>query len=62
MISFQKTGLIAIIVLCLACKQEQPHKIQRPKDPWAFRSVLDKKPQLMISLTVPYTKYGREEC
>ncbi len=64
MISFQKTGLIAIIVLCLACKQEQPHKIQRPKDPWAFRSVLDKKPR-MLTLALDsecYAAYDLAHC
>jgi cytochrome c len=65
MISFQKTGFIAIIIFCLAaCTQKKTIKIQRPKDPWAFRSVLDKKPR-MLTLALDsacYVAYDLAHC
>ena len=65
MISFQKTGFIAIIVFCLAaCTHKKPAKIQRPGDPWAFRSVLDKKPRMLTLELNPecYVAYDLARC
>jgi cytochrome c len=65
MIRFQTTGFIAIIIFCLAaCTHKKPAKIQRPRDPWAFRSVLDKKPR-MLTLALDsacYVAYDLAHC
>ena len=65
MISFQKTSFIAIIIFCLAaCTHKKPATIQRPGDPWAFRSVLDKQPRMLTLVLNPecYVAYDLARC
>ncbi len=43
-----KTVLLALFLCTLAaCKNEASKEVRRPMDPWAFRSVLDKKPRML---------------
>ncbi|MEQ9441784.1 MAG: c-type cytochrome [Cyclobacteriaceae bacterium] len=47
-----------------ACGQEESREIQRPADPWAFRSVLDKQPR-MLTLALDsacYVAYDLTRC
>ncbi|MBS1576876.1 MAG: cytochrome C [Bacteroidetes bacterium] len=53
------------IIFCLqACKNNDIGKIQRPRDPWAFRSVLDKQPRILtLALdTECYVAYDLAHC
>src|SRR5438034_5320638 len=65
MIRSQTTRFVAIIILCLAaCTHKKSAKVQRPRDPWAFRSVLDKKPR-MLTLALDsecYAAYDLAHC
>ena len=65
MVSFLKTCLIAIIIFSLAaCTHKKTSNIKRPRDPWAFRSVLDKKPR-MLTLALDsecYAAYDLAHC
>src|SRR6476646_4256638 len=65
MISFLKTGFIAVTIFSLArCIQKKPSNIKRPKDPWAFRSVLDRRPR-MLALALDsecYVAYDLTHC
>ncbi|MEO6290103.1 MAG: c-type cytochrome [Ginsengibacter sp.] len=64
MIRLQYIVLIALIIFYLpACNQKSPN-IERPRDPWAFRSVLDKKPR-MLTLALDsacYVAYDLAHC
>ena len=65
MIRLHATGFIAIMIFCLAaCRQKESSKIQRPRDPWAFRSVLDKKPRMLtVALdSACYVAYDLAHC
>src|SRR5690349_10622372 len=65
MISSLKTRFIAVIVFSLAaCTQKESTKIQRARDPWAFRSVLDKKPRMLTLALNPecYVAYDLADC
>ena len=45
---YQFFFLIAIVISCsTACDRKKPDQIQRARDPWAFRSVLDKQPRML---------------
>ena len=65
MTRFQNILFIAVILCFLAaCGNEEPDKIQRPLDPWAFRSVLDKQPR-MLTLALDsacYVAYDLTQC
>lgn len=39
--------LLSLISLLSACKTEVVPEVERPMDPWAFRSVLDKRPRML---------------
>src|SRR5204862_1225839 len=62
---YQNLFCFAFIILCLAaCTQKKSAKIQRPRDPWAFRSVLDSKPR-MLTLALDsacYAAYDLAHC
>lgn len=64
MIKFQHRVLIGFIIVCLAAGCKKSGKIQRPRDPWAFRSVLDKKPRMLtLALdTACYVAYDLAHC
>lgn len=40
------SGLL-ILGFLAACGEEKPAEVQRPTDPWAFRSVLDQQPRML---------------
>lgn len=65
MAKFQNYLLIAVMICILAaCGKEEPNKIQRPKDIWAFRSVLDKQAR-MLTLALDsacYLAYDLTRC
>ncbi len=52
------------IFYCVACSDKKSATIQRPIDPWAFRSVLDKKPRMLtLALdTECYVAYDLANC
>ena len=55
---FSKSMLLLIIsAVLISCQQEERKEIHRPMDPWAFRSVLDKKPR-MITLALDSAFYA----
>src|SRR5437762_2309612 len=62
---YQNLFCFAFIVFCLAaCTHKESAKIHRPRDPWAFRSVLDKKPR-MLTLALDsacYAAYDLAHC
>ncbi len=65
MIRFLFMLLIATMIVHLAaCDTRTSHKRQRPIDPWAFRSVLDKKPRMLtLALdTACYVAYDLAHC
>ena len=56
--------IAAMIVHLVACDTKKSHTRQRPMDPWAFRSVLDKKPR-MLTLALDsacYVAYDLAHC
>ncbi len=56
--------VICIIFSLAACDNKKPGQSQRPRDPWAFRSVLDKKPR-MLTLALDsacYVAYDLAHC
>jgi cytochrome c len=58
-IAISTVGLVATAVLLLvlhSCNSKRPGSYQRPMDPWAFRSVLDKQPR-MLTLALDSTCY-----
>jgi len=61
MIRFQ--SIVFIIFFLAACNKKQ-REIQRPRDPWAFRSVLDKQPRMLtLALdTECYVAYDLANC
>ncbi len=64
MIRFQYIVFIAFIIFYLPACKKKPGNIQRPGDPWAFRSVLDKKPR-MLTLALDsacYVAYDLAHC
>ena len=65
MAKFQSSLLIAVMICILAaCGKEDPKNIQRPKDVWAFRSVLDKQAR-MLTLALDsacYLAYDLTRC
>lgn len=62
---FQNLVLIAVIIFCFAaCDNKKPDKYQRARDPWAFRSVLDRQPR-MLTLALDsecYVAYDLAHC
>lgn len=63
MVRFQYGFIIGGIIFCLAACGKKPVKI-RPQDPWAFRSVLDKKPR-MLTLALDsacFVAYDLQRC
>ena len=63
MIRFQCL-VFTVFIFCLAACNKRPGKIQRPKELWAFRSVLDKQPR-MLTLALDsecYVAYNLEHC
>jgi len=57
--------LIAVIIFCFAsCDKKRPDKFQRARDPWAFRSVLDKQPRMLTLALDPecYVAYDLAHC
>src|SRR5437867_5475120 len=63
MIRFQYI-VVAFVIFFLATCNEKPGKIQRPRDPWAFRSVIDKQPR-MLTLALDsefYITYDLAHC
>lgn len=57
-------GTIFLMILCLASCQQTEDTPSRPLDPWAFRSVLDKKPRMLtLALdTACYVAYDLSTC
>jgi cytochrome c len=56
--------IIFIIFFLAACSNKKSGKIQRPRDPWAFRSVIDKQPR-MLTLALDsecYVVYDLAHC
>ena len=54
--------MFIILFICSCSVREEKHS--RPRDPWAFRSVLDKKPRMLtIALdTACYVAYDLANC
>jgi cytochrome c len=65
MISFKNQLFISFLICFLAaCGDKKPDTIQRPRDPWAFRSVLDRQPR-MLTLALDsacYVAYDLARC
>ncbi|MEJ7831260.1 MAG: c-type cytochrome, partial [Segetibacter sp.] len=63
MIRFRYGFLIGLIILCSAACSKKSGK-KRPRDVWAFRSVLDKKPRMLtLALdTACYAAYDLAHC
>lgn len=65
MFNINRTIFIAIIALCFtACVHKETGRIKRPRQVWAFRSVLDKKPR-MLTLALDsacYAAYDLAHC
>jgi len=61
----QNLIFFVFIIFCLqACGKKDTSKIQRPRDPWAFRSVLNKQPR-MLTLALDsacYAAYDLAHC
>lgn len=38
---------VVMLFLTFSCSENRPYEIHRPMDPWAIRSVLDKKPRML---------------
>ena len=56
---------LAVIIICLAtCDNKESYDIQRARDPWAFRSVLDKRPRMLTLALNPecYVAYDLAHC
>ncbi len=56
--------IVIITFFLLACNKNQPAEFQRPRDPWAFRSVLDRQPR-MLTLALDaecYAAYDLAHC
>ncbi|MEX0883464.1 MAG: c-type cytochrome [Cyclobacteriaceae bacterium] len=47
---------LVVVILLFSCNGKSPGKIDRPLDPWAFRSVLDKQPR-MLTLALDSNMY-----
>ena len=60
----QKFIFLVSIFYCAACSDKKSATIQRPIDPWAFRSVLDMKPRMLtLALdTECYVAYDLANC
>jgi cytochrome c len=56
--------ITSIIFYLAACNKKQTAEFQRPRDPWAFRSVLDKLPRMLtVALdTECYVAYDLAHC
>src|SRR5215210_5296463 len=64
MIRFSYLTFITLIVIFITACNKKTRNIQRPKDPWAFRSVLDTKPR-MLTLALDsecYVAYDLAHC
>src|SRR5687767_9298883 len=62
---YQFCVVIAAIILCFtACDKKESNKFQRARDPWAFRSVLDKQPRMLTLALDPecYVAYDLAHC
>lgn len=62
---YQFCVLIAVIIFCVAsCDKKKSDKYQRARDPWAFRSVLDKQPRMLTLALDPecYVAYDLAHC
>src|SRR6267378_1178855 len=57
-------SIVYIIFYLTACNNKEPVKIQRPRDPWAFRSVIDKQPRMLTLALDPecYVAYDLAHC
>src|SRR5262245_43327467 len=60
---FHAFVLIAVTI-CAACNNKAPGKNQRARDPWAFRSVLDRQPRMLTLALDPecYVAYDLANC
>ena len=57
--------LFAIIIVCDAsCDNKETYEVQRARDPWAFRSVLDRQPRMLTLALNPecYVAYDLAHC
>src|ERR1700681_483905 len=64
MIRFQYIIFIASTIFYLPACNKKSAEIQRPRNPWAFRSVLDKRPR-MLTLALNsecYVAYDLAHC
>jgi len=54
--------LVALILLVTACESKK--EIKRPRDPWVFRSVLDKQPRMITAALADemYVAYDARYC
>jgi cytochrome c len=54
--------LVLLAVSVIACKKDQ--QINRPRDPWVFRSVLDQKPRMVTAVLNEnlYVAYDARQC
>jgi len=62
---FQNLVFIAVIIFGFAaCDNKNPGKYQRARDPWAFRSVLDKQPRMLTLALDPecFVAYDLAHC
>lgn len=56
--------LLIAVVSASGCKNEKESSIVRPADPWVFRSVLDKRPSILILAlnNNMWAAYSTEDC
>lgn len=56
-------SFLLIVIVLSACEDDEKH-FSRPRDPWAFRSVLDKQPRMLtLALdTACYAAYDLANC
>ena len=60
----RNTTLVILLVMCMSGCEEKKEVPTRPQEPWAFRSVLDRKPRMLtLALdTTFYASYDLASC
>ena len=56
--------IVVIVFCCPACGDKETYNIQRAREPWAFRSVLDRQPRMLTIALNPecYVAYDLARC
>src|SRR6187431_899879 len=56
--------IVVIVFCCPACGDKETYNIQRAREPWAFRSVLDRQPRMLTLALNPecYVAYDLARC